>query len=248
MNKMVNKEEVISVYNTFTKEEMKMMHADAILEGSKVPAWAEDQYAGGALCSPLQDIWERFEKSEDFDVNDYIYVYTVIEELYFKGIKEVVFNSMDYETTKTYLKRSESLIKTINECSLHYLLDDNDDKEYLEMYDKLLDTFKIAPLAYKDVELYWLHKICDILLENLYQNWFNDFMTSGYLSQTIFIKPVHEGLKSIGIDISTNELSDNWECYRKIIKHIVPKDKQHQFSKACREEFRHYSCSSYYSI
>ena len=247
MNKMVNKEEVVSVYNAFTEREMKMMHADAILEGSKVRAWAEDQYSGGALCSPLQDIWKRFKNSEDFEVDDYVYVYTTIEELYFENIKEIV-SSMDYETTKKYLKQSEGLIKTINECSLHYLLDDDDDKEYLRMYDNLLDTFKIAPLAYKNVELYWLHKICGILLENLYQNWFNDLMTSGYLFQTIFIKPVHEGLKSIGINISINELSDNWECYRKIIKHIVPKDKEHQFSKACREEFRHYDCSNYYSI
>lgn len=247
MNKMVNKKEVISVYNTFTEDELKMMHADAMLEGSKVPAWAEDQYSGGALGSPLQNIWERFENSENFDVDDYVYVYTVIEELYFEDIKETVSNSMDYETTKKYLKQSEGLIKTINGCSLHYLLED-DNKEYLKMYDKLLNTFKIAPLAYKDVELYWLHKICDILLENLYKNWFNDFMTSGYLSQTIFVKPVHEGLKSIGINIGINELSDNWECYRKTIKYIVPKDKEHQFSKACREEFRHYDCSGFYSI
>ena len=140
MNKLVTKDEIIKVYENFSKEEKEMMHADAVFEGSGVPGWAEDQYAGGGLCCPLQDIWGRFQNYDDFDIDEFIKIYNVIEEIYFDKMTEFV-SSMNHNTVQKYLKRTEGIINTINKCSLYRLL--VDPKEYLDMYEKFMNTFKI---------------------------------------------------------------------------------------------------------
>ena len=74
----------------------------------------------------------------------------------------------------------------------------------------------------------------------LYDNWFNDLIenTNTYVFQYSFVDPVYKGLQAIGVKIDYDELEDNWKCYHKMLKHIVPKDKQRKFSQVCREELK----------
>ena len=205
-----------------------MMNADAILEGSRVFAWAEDQYAGGALCSPLMDIWNRFKNSDDFDCDEYTEIYNKIEELYYQKIRENNC-SKKYNEIKKNVKEIESWIYILKNTSIHYMLENPED--YKKKFNNLLNVLDIAPLPYKTVELYWLDKVLDIYLDSLYRGWYDDFMANGF-DEMNGAWATAKTLRTFGINVSECDILDNRECYRKILLHLIPN--KFEFSKICR--------------
>ena len=233
---LVTKEEVREFYNELSKEERKMMHADAVFEGSRVFGWAEDQYAGGALCSPLINIWTRFKNEDKFDCDEYTEIYNEIEELYYQGIREDNCGKT-YDEIKKSVKKIEGWIDILENTSIHYMLDNPED--YKKDFENLLNTFDIAPLPYKTVELYWLNKVLDIYLDSLYHGWYDDFMANGF-DKMNGAWATAETLKRLGVNVSERDIFNNKECYRKILLHLIPSNK-FEFSKICRPILKEHS-------
>jgi hypothetical protein len=218
---------------------------------SKADIYAESYYTYESPVSYGMTFWECFCEEEDFEEDDdplilvdryidYDEVYDLLLENYINIVHQI-FQEMDYKEIKTIIHKIQDLTGVYNEASFARIIDNGE--KILEEYDDLKNIFKLADIVTKKCDMYWFNILYNIGLEYLYQNWFDDLVSkTAYVSQTIFIEPISLGLQAVGIDIDCQDLRENWKCYQKILKHIVPDDKKPVFSKACREKLMEYEC------
>ena len=245
----VNMENVLDIYESKNEMEQTMLNAEAVMHTSKANIYAESYYTYDSPVSYGMTFWECFCEEEDFKEDDdplilvdryidYDEVYDLLLENY-KNIVHQIFQEMNYKEVKAIILKIQALMGIYNDASFTRIIDNGE--EILEEYDNLKNMFKLAGIVTKQCDMYWFDILYKIGLEYLYEDWFDDLVSNtGYISQTIFIEPVGVGLKAIGIDIDYKDLRENWKCYQKTIKYIVPDDKKRVFSKACREKLMEY--------
>lgn len=249
----INKENVLSIYNEKNDMEQTMLNAEAIMHNTpNANVYAESFYTYESPVTYGMKFWECFFDEDDFkeedDVDllidkymDYDAVYDILLEHY-KKIVHNIFRKMKYDEIKATVHNIQYLIGIYSNSSFEFIIDKQE--RIIEAYQKLQDIFKLASIDTKRCDMYWFDILYEIGLEYLYENWFDDLISKTYyISQTIFIEPICVGLKAAGLDIDEKEIRENWKCYQKIIKYIVPDDKKKIFSKACREKLM-----SYYGI
>lgn len=254
----INKENVLSIYNEKSKMEQTMLNAEAIMHNTPdVYIYAESYYTYESPVTYGMRFWECFFDEDDFKEEDdvcllmdkymdYDKVYEILLEHY-KEIVHNIFQEMEYDEIKTLIHCIEYLIGVYNTSSFVFIVDN--EERILERYENLRDIFKLAGIDTKQCDMYWFNILHEIGLECLYENWFDDLVSKTcYISQTIFIEPIGAGLEAIGFNIDKKELRENWKCYQKVIKYMVPDDKKKMFSKVCREELMNYDRMRCYDI
>lgn len=244
----MNNIEVSDVFDTLlskNSDEQKMIFADSFALTSKANVNAEELYTYDCPVCYGVVFFEYFgnkidDDYIDYDSIDYIKISEYLKEIYTSRIEDK-FEKADYEEIKDIILAIENIQYMIENESIYKIIEYDDGKTFVNMWNKLYEKLEIAPLAsFRQVELEWLSFVHNILKQFLYDNWFNDLIknTNTYVFQYSFINPVYKGLQAIGVKIDYDELEDNWKCYHKMLKHIVPKDKQRKFSQVCREELK----------
>ena len=236
-------EDVLCVFKGLEPENRGRVVADAFALTSKAHIFAESLYTYESPVTMGLQFFEAFAKTLDdgdidYDSIDYKGISHQIKSIY-KCMLTIEYQNKSYETIKDLILKIESTIRTIHETSITAVIE-YDPEAYMKKWESFYEEFSIAPLAgYRELELEWLNFVHSILKEFLYENWFEDLINNtAYLSQSIFAEPVYAGLKAIGVEVSEKEILDNWRCYHKTIKYLVPKQKAKAFSKACRETLK----------
>ena len=249
----INKENVLSIYNEKNDMEQTMLNAEAIMHNTpNANVYAESFYTYESPVTYGMKFWEYFFDEDDFKEEDDVCLlmdkymdYDAVYDILLKHYKEIVhniFRKMEYDEIKATVHNIQYLIGIYHNSSFEFIIDRQE--RIFKAYQKLQDIFKLASIDTKQCDMFWFEILYEIGLEYLYENWFDDLISKTcYISQTIFIEPIYTGLKATGLDIDEKEVRENWKCYQKIIKYMVPDDKKKIFSKACREKLM-----SYYSI
>lgn len=254
----INKENVLSIYNEKNEMEQTMLNAEAIMHNTPdVYIYAESYYTYESPVTYGMKFWECFFEEDDLEEDesvemlmdkyiDYDEVYEILLEHY-KEVVRNIFQEMKYDEVKTLIHCIEYLIGVYNTSSFEFIIDN--EERIVERYENLRDIFKLAGIDTKKCDMYWFNILHEIGLECLYKNWFDDLVSKTcYISQTVFIEPIGAGLEAIGLDIDKKELRENWKCYQKVIKYMVPDDKKKIFSKVCREKLMSYDRMRCYDI
>ena len=230
----INKENVLSIYNEKSEMEQTMLNAEAIMYNTPdTYVYAESFYTYESPVTYGMKFWECFFEEDDFKEEDDVYLlmdkymdYDKVYEILLEHYKEIVhniFQEMEYDEIKTLIHCIQYLIGVYKESSLVFIIDN--EERILERYEDLRKIFKLAGIDTQQCDMYW----------------FDDLISkTSYISQSIFIEPIGAGLEAIGLDIDKKDLRENWKCYQKIIKYIVPDEKKKIFSKACREQLMEY--------
>lgn len=246
----INKENVLSIYNEKSEMEQTMLNAEAIMYNTPdTYVYAESFYTYESPVTYGMKFWECFFEEDDFEEEDDVYIlmdkymdYDEVYEILLEHYKEIVhdvFKEMKYDEVKTLIHCIQYLIGVYKESSLVFIIDN--EERILERYESLRKIFKLAGIDTQQCDMYWFDILYEIGLEYLYEDWFDDLISkTSYISQSIFIEPIGAGLEAIGLDIDKKDLRENWKCYQKIIKYIVPDEKKKIFSKACREQLMEY--------
>lgn len=237
--------DVLDTLLSKNSDEQKMIFADSFALTSKARVNAEELYTYDCPVCYGVVFFEYFGNKIDddyIDYNsiDYIKISEYLKEIYTSRIEDK-FEKADYEEIKDIILTIENIQYMIKNESIYKIIEYDNGKTFVNMWNKLYEKLEMAPLAgFKQVELEWLSFVHNILKQFLYDNWFDDLIknTNTYVFQYSFIDPVYKGLQAIGVEIDYDELEDNWKCYHKILRHIVPKDKQRKFSQVCREELK----------
>ena len=242
----INKENILEIYESKNEMEQTMLNAEAIMHNTpNANVYAESYYTYESPVTYGMEFWECFFEEDDFEEEDDVYIlmdkymdYDEVYEILLEHYKEIVhniFNKMDYNELKKTIHYIQWLIGVYNESSLVFIIDEK--KKILEKYHNLRYVFKLAGIDTQQCDMFWFNLLYEIGVDYLYEDWFDDLISkTAYISQTIFIEPINTGLEAIGINIDSKELRENWKCYQKMIKYIVPDDKKKAFSKACREQ------------
>lgn len=242
----INKENVLEIYKSKNEMEQTMLNAEAIMYNTPdVYVYAEAFYTYESPVTYGMKFWECFFEEDDFEEEDDVYIlmdkymdYDDVYEILLEHYKEVVrdiFSKMNYNELKKTIHCIQWLIGVYNESSLVFIIDN--EEKILEKYENLKKIFKLAGIDTRQCDMFWFNILYEIGVDYLYEDWFDDLVSkTAYISQTIFIEPVGIGLEAIGFDVNYKDLRENWKCYQKVIKYIVPDDKKKIFSKACREK------------
>lgn len=237
-SKEVSFEKVKEVFNSKNELDKKRIFADAFGGLAETEAYVYCEFLPTCDCPVCGGVvfWEDFDENiEDLDFDD-------IREKVLKIYKCKVTHkgkALSYDELKKLVLRIESMKFSIQYGSIYgYLCYDGE--EFKEEYENLCEELYILDLPQlREVEVFWLDYVYEILETILLKDWFNEFAYRKHSPQTVWRRPVLKALEEIGIKMEeTPDTLEEWGCLYKMLKYLVPEDKRIEFSTICRRDLK----------
>lgn len=238
----ISEEKIKEVFNSLSVVDQQRVFADSFASKSKYYVEGEEFYTCDCpICCGVQFFEKLSPDSEYLDDLDYPAIYDFIQKMYKCKISHI-FKNKTYEEIKESIHRVERMQYLIRERSIYRFCHYDGGEEFMKRYDKLCNEFYIAHIApYRTTELEWLDFIQKILESLLIEKgWFKDLYTTKEIAPGWYFALADatiKGLKEIDVDFEINrgDVINEWKCLRRILPHIVPKEKQSTFSKVARK-------------
>lgn len=241
----VNFEKVKEVFNSKSELDKKRIFADAFGGLAETEAYVHCEDLPTCDCPVCGGVvfFEDFVEDPD-DV-------IALDDLDYDDIREKVLKiykckithkakALSYDELKKLILRIEGMKFQIQYTSIYGYIYYDGGEEFRTKYEKLCEEFYILDLPeYREVEIFWLNYVYEILETILLKDWFNEFAYKKYHANWIWEESVLKALEEIGVQTEeTPHTVEEWDCLYKMLKHLVPEDKRVEFSTICRRDFK----------
>ena len=243
--KEVSFEEVKEVFNSKNEVDKKRIFADAFGGLAETEAYVHCEDLPTCDCPVCGGVvfFEDFVEDPDDDEALYDLDYDGIRKSVLKIYKCKITHkgkALSYDELKKLIFRIEGMKFQIQYNSIYGYIYYDGGEEFKKAYEKLCEELYILDLPqFREVEIFWLNYVYEILETILLKDWFNEFAYHKRHPQTIWKKPVLKALEEIGVKTEgTPDTLEEWDCLYKMLKYLVPEDKRIEFSTICRRDLK----------